>query len=242
MTVGKAHTPPKRRRKGTPWSTWSEDQKRECASLMVQKGYKVVRNHYGIGTTPPGSTIRTWISTLRVQGNLRLPGRPRWLTVPEEERVYKAVLCLRRHGYVADRETLITMAASALQQTRGPQAEIPPLSIYWSASFRRRFKIGKLRSSTTDRPPLTEKTWDQVNAWRAELLQLQHSPVDFGVGLPEGWVGGIPDDFIIGVDETPLHYIPSQRGTYVTGGAEAVFIAGSVKAGCKGLYASVYLR
>ena len=209
---------------------------------MVLKGYKVVRNQYGIGTTPPGSTIRTWISTLRVQGNLRLPGRPRWLTVPEEERVYQAVRCLRRHGYVVDRETLITMAASAVQQARGPQVEIPPLSIHWSTAFRRRYKIGRLRASTTDRPPLTEKTWDQVNLWRAELTQLQQGPVDFGVGLPAGWAGGIPDDFIIGVDETPLHYIPTQRGTYVTGGTEAVFIAGSVRDVSNGLYASAHLR
>lgn len=36
----------------------------------------------------------------------------------------------------------------------------------------------------------------------------------------------IPDDLMIGIDETPLQYSPNQRGSYVTGLDSAVWIAG----------------
>ena len=55
---------------------------------------------------------------------------------------------------------------------------------------------------------------------------IQKSPADWGVRMPNGWIGGLPDDFILGVDETPLQYTPSANGTYVTGNESNTFIAG----------------
>ena len=92
--------------------------------------------------------------------------------------------------------------------------------------YRKRFNIGRLRQSTTDRPSLTADTWKAVNVWRRQLGEIQSSPGAWGIGMPADWDGGIPDDLIIGVDETPLHYIPTANGTYVTGTASAVYIAG----------------
>ena len=82
-----------------------------------------------------------------------------------------------------------------------------------------------MRKSSTDRPPLTADEWAAVNRWRQELLQIQKTPMAFGIGAT-ACPNGIPDDLIIGVDETPLHYIPCANGTYVTGNEAGVFIAG----------------
>jgi hypothetical protein len=213
------------KRKGTPWSNWDADKKQKCASIMVKHGYRFLRNQYG-SETPPASTVRTWIKVLTLNGQLRPAGRPKWLTPREEDQVHRSVVGLRRHGYIVDRETLIVMAHTAVKVSRGDDCALPPLTLHWAKSFRRRYQIGRLRQSTTERPPLTADSWDAVNRWRAELNQIQQNPASFGIAMPSSWTGGLPDELVLGVDETPLHYIPASRGTYVTGAEEAVFIAG----------------
>ena len=89
-------------------------------------------------------------------------------------------------------------------------------------SHRRRFGIGRIRKATTDRPPLTNDSWDAVNKWRKELLEIISSPAAYGIGFH----GVVPDDLVIGVNETPLHYVPNSFGTYVSAAEEAVFING----------------
>lgn len=92
-------------------------------------------------------------------------------------------------------------------------------------SHRRRFGIGRIRKATTDRPPLTNDSWDAVNKWRRELLEIQSSPAAYGIGFQ----GVVPDDMVIGVDETPLHYVPNSFGTYVSAAEDAVYINGMLQ-------------
>ena len=54
-----------------------------------------------------------------VNGVLRSPRRPRWLTKEEEDALYQSVVQLRRHGVIVDRETLVIMARVAVQVSCG---------------------------------------------------------------------------------------------------------------------------
>ena len=100
---------PKFSRKGKPWTTWDQDKKLDVAKLVRSQGYNYVRTTLG-PDAPPRSTIRTWSGTMLVNGVLRSPGRPRWLTKEEEDTLYQSVVGLRCHGVIVDRETLIIMA------------------------------------------------------------------------------------------------------------------------------------
>ena len=223
--AGADHSKKRQKRKATSWSKWTEEQKRKCCAMLTKHGYRFVRNAHG-ADTPPASTIRTWTRCLVLKGRLRVPGRPRWLTAKEEEQLYQSVISMRRHGCIVDRETLVVMAQATVRLSRGEQAEVLPITVHWCKAFRysslhpfpiyphrpsicrKRFQIGRLRKPSTERPPLTADNWQAVNEWRAELLQLQRTPADFGIGIPAGWSQGVPDEMVIGVDETPLHYVP----------------------------------
>ena len=124
----------KRDRKTTDWFTWSEAEKKACAQKYRVHGLKYLKNAYG-DRCPPSSTVRTWCNTLAMKGQLRTPGRPRWLSDAEEEKLYKAVVSLRRHGCIIDRETLLVMASEA-SQANGSQDRAFPMSLSWSKGFR----------------------------------------------------------------------------------------------------------
>ena len=125
----------KRARKGSAWSQWTEDQKQQCCILLAKHGYKHVRNQHG-SQTPPASTMRTWMQTMCLQGKLRLPGRPKWLTAGEEDQLYQAILSMRRHGCIVDRETILVMATATMKLSRGQDSALPEMSIHWARHFR----------------------------------------------------------------------------------------------------------
>lgn len=85
----------------------------------------------------------------------------------------------------------------------------------------------KLCRPSTDRPPLTATQALDVNIWRAKLKQLVAQPEQWGVDMPEGFPGPIPDELQLAADETPLHYVPKTKGTYrLEDGSMRTFVAG----------------
>ena len=125
----------KRKRSGTPWSKWGDDEKKECCKKFCTYGYMYLRNEYK-ALTPPPSTVRTWVNILSLKGQLKVPGRPRWLTDIEEQNLYRSIVVLRRHGCIVDRETLLVMAHAAVKLARGDSADLPPLTVHWCKAFR----------------------------------------------------------------------------------------------------------
>ena len=74
---------PKKTRVVSPWAGWTVEQKQKCCSAFSQHGYRSLLRELG-KQCPPASTVRTWCRTLTVKGVLRQPGRPKWLTDPED--------------------------------------------------------------------------------------------------------------------------------------------------------------
>lgn len=134
VDVGMQRPKKKRRRGNTPWSNWTEEQKKACCEQFTKHGYMYLRNEYS-DSTPPPSTVRTWVQILALKGKLRLAGRPRWLTEAEESRLFNSVVALRRHGCIVDRETLIIMAHAAVKLSRGDDTNLPPLTVHWCKAY-----------------------------------------------------------------------------------------------------------
>ena len=177
--AGKLHSTRKklkRCRKGSDWSTWAEETKRQCCATVASHGYKYLQNVYA-DKCPPASTVRTWRRTLQEKGVLRLPGRPKWLTDTEEANLYRAVVALRRHGCIVDSETLVVMALATVNLS-GAADRLLPLTVHWSKAFRQRWKLGRMRKPSTDRPPLTAANWEPWTAGEA-VVALCLLPSDF---------------------------------------------------------------
>ena len=63
------------------------------------------------------------------------PGRPKWLTAGEEDQLYKAILSMRRHSCIVDRETILVMATATMKLSRGQDSALPVMSLHWARHF-----------------------------------------------------------------------------------------------------------
>ena len=206
-----------------PWLNWPPSRKESVASQYRASGYLATKLQLG-RDCPPASTFRTWAGAQQKQRAMNIRGRPTALAREEEAAVAEAVQQLRTSGNVVDSEVLILLGRSVVAESRGPAAELPSLTASWAQGYRRRWKLSKVRKSSTDRVPLTPSQTIEVNMWRSELQSLAADPYGWGLLVPAGFSGAIPEELLLAADETPLHYIPQSRGPYSDKTSKAVYV------------------
>lgn len=209
-----------------PWTKWSVKQKQAVVQAYEAGGKNAVALRFG---PIPKSTLKGWRTQLAAKQELPPPGRPSHLSVVEETHVMNAFRSLRESGVIVDSEILTILGEAAVKEVRRDEEDLPILTSHWVKSFRRRHGIKGLRRSTTDRPtrgvffsvlhtmfypplplPLSSNDIALVNSWRFEFTQVVESPLDWGIP----WDVPIPIEMQLGLDETPLQYVPRARGTY----------------------------
>ena len=168
-----------------------------------------LRLHYG-KLCPPKATVYGWVSQ-RAAGLFGRVGRPRMLSMKEEEELLACMALARSRGVVLDRETVILMAQRVTSSMRPGQdpADCQLLSKDWVTSLKKRHGLSNLRACTTDRPPSTAADRQEENDWREDLQKVLKNPRQFGCNCDE-----FTKDTTLAMDETPLQYCPKGRGTF----------------------------
>ena len=208
-----------------PWSKWDDDQRQEASTLYMNAGYKKCLLKYRETDCPPVSTLRDWGKKLAVQGCTNPIGRPGKLTHEESTALKTYFDDVRAEGASVDRECIALLAKDLVAKSRpylAPECT-PSFDANWARDFKRRYDM-TWRSGDTDRAPSTCADIVADNEWRRQLLDVFANPAAHGIIMPEGMTS-TPRCCRLAMDETPIHYFPSLKGTYEGTGVSNVYIA-----------------
>jgi hypothetical protein len=109
-----------------------------------------------------------------------------------------------------DKGCLMVLGQETCRLMRSAGCLVPALTDGWVRSFRKRWKLSRIRRATTDRvdnPDLLRAD----NAWRREYEEVVQFPALWGI---TGRAQPIGPSMQFGADETPLPYLCAARGTY----------------------------
>ena len=162
------------------------------------------------------TTLRTWAGKVREGEPLEGYGTNSVLSRTEEETILKFIKELKYEAAVIDLDTNAALGRTVPERSHGPGLA-PVLDRQCAANFRRRHKMGYLKTIGTERLPSTVSDLALDNKWRRDLLDLVEQPQKYGVCIPEDEPQSLPAWGQLGLDETPLQYAPKLRGGYAAG-------------------------
>ena len=193
--------------------------------LVFECGYKKCFLKYGENSCPSMGILRDWGKKLATRVCTNPIGRPGKLTHKESAALKTYFDDVQAEGAAVDCECISLLVKDVVAKNRRyfTLECTPSFDANRACDFKRRYDM-TWRLGDTNCALSTHADIVADNAWRRQLLNVFANLAAHGIIMPWGMTS-IPRCCWLAMDETPVHYFPSLKGTFEVTGVSNVYIA-----------------